>query len=282
MAERFDKILTDLKNNRESGATSLALVTLSALKDYLDEQPVHSAEKIRTLCDDLTAARPSMIALGNALQRWQRRIEVAEIDFKQQYLTQLVAVYQQLADASEQVAAHAANLLKPGMTVLTHSRSSQVMALFEQALEQHQDFKVIVTISAPGNEGLLVASQLNRLGIPVTLITDAEMGLVMPDVDLNLSGCDSWLTDHHFVNKTGTLLQALAAQHFGKPFWVLADSFKNSHQTSDEVTLEAMPADELPLPEGDRIAAKNFYFETISTRLVTGRVDEHGLQVLQP
>lgn len=282
MADRFDKILTDLRNNRESGATSLALLTLSALKDYLDGQPVHSAEKINTLCDDLTAARPSMIALGNALQRWQHRIEVAEIDFKQQYLAQLVAVYQQLADASEQVAAHAANLLKPGMTVLTHSRSSQVMALFEQALEQHQDFKVIVTISAPGNEGLLVASQLNRLGISVTLITDAEMGLVMPDVDLNISGCDSWLTDHHFVNKTGTLLQALAAQHFGKPFWVLADSFKNSHQTSDDVTLEAMPTDELPIPEGDKIVAKNVYFETISTRLLTGRVDEHGLQVLQP
>jgi translation initiation factor 2B subunit (eIF-2B alpha/beta/delta family) len=282
MADRFDDLLAELKNNRESGATSLALLTLSALKDYLDAMPVQSAEKIETLCQALTTARPSMIALGNALQRWQKRLEVAEIDFKQQYLTQLVKVYQQLADASEQVAAHAANLLKPGMTVLTHSRSSQVMALFEQALEQHQDFKVIVTVSAPGNEGLLVASQLNRLDVPVTLITDAEMGLVMSEVDINISGCDSWLTDHHFVNKTGTLLQALAAQHFGKPFWVLADSFKNSHQTSHEVTLEAMPADELPLPEGEKIAAKNVYFETISTRLVAGRVDEHGLQVMQP
>jgi len=282
MDDRFDDLLNDLKNNRESGATSLALLTLSALKDYLEDMPVQSAEKIEDLCQTLTAARPSMIALGNALQRWQHRLEVAEIDFKQQYLTQLVKVYQQLADASEQVAAHAANLLKPGMTVLTHSRSSQVMALFEQALEQHQEFKVIVTVSAPGNEGLIVASQLNRLGIPVTLITDAEMGLVMPEVDINISGCDSWLTDHHFLNKTGTLLQALAAQHFGKPFWVLADSFKNSHQTSHEVTLEAMPVDELPLPEGEKIAAKNVYFETISTRLINGRVDEHGLQVMQP
>lgn len=282
MADNFDDILNRLKHNRESGATSLALLTLSALKDYLDEMPLQSAEKIDSLCRELTAVRPSMIPLGNALQRWQHRLEVADIDFKRQYMTQLVEVYQQLADASEQVAAHAANLLKPGMTVLTHSRSSQVMALFEQALEQHQDFKVIVTVSAPGNEGLLVASQLNRLGIPVTLITDAEMGLVMPDVDLNISGCDSWLTDHHFVNKTGTLLQALAAQHFGKPYWVLADSFKNSHQTSQEVTLEAMPADELPLPEGEKITAKNIYFETISTRLISGRVDEHGLQVMQP
>lgn len=281
MADHFDNILSDLKNNRESGATSLALLTLSALNDYLAEMPVQSADKIDSLCVELTAARPSMIALGNALKRWQHRIEVADIDFKQQYLNQLVAVYQQLADASEKVAEHAANLLKPGMTVLTHSRSSQVLTLFEQALEQHQDFKVIVTVSAPGNEGLLVASQLNRLGIPVTLITDAEMGLIMPDVDINISGCDSWLTDHHFVNKTGTLLQALAAQHFGKPFWVLADSFKNSSQTSHEVVLEAMPVNELPLPEDDDIAAKNVYFETVSTRLVTGRVDEHGLQILQ-
>lgn len=282
MVDSFDDLLGELKNNRESGATSLALLTLSTLKDYLNDKPVQSAEKIETLCQALTAARPSMIPLGNALQRWQHRLEVAEIDFKQQYLTQLVQVYQQLADASEQVAAHASNLLKPGMTVLTHSRSSQVMALFEQALEHHQDFEVIVTVSAPGNEGLLVASQLNRLGVPVTLITDAEMGLVMPEVDINISGCDSWLTDHHFVNKTGTLLQTLAAQHFGKPFWVLADSFKNSHQTSHEVTLEAMPGDELPIPEGEKITAKNVYFETIPTRLIAGRVDEHGLQVMQP
>ncbi len=139
----------------------------------------------------------------------------------------------------------------------------------------------MVTISAPGNEGLLVASQLSRLDIPITVITDAEMGLVMPEVDINISGCDSWLTDHHFVNKTGTLLQALASQHFGKPFWVLADSFKNSHQTSHDVTLESMSVDELSLPADERVSGRNTYFETISTRLISGRVDEHGLQAMQ-
>jgi len=155
------------------------------------------------------------------------------------------------------------------------------MALFEQLLERHINFNVIVTISAPGNEGLLVATQLNRMNVPVTVITDAEMGQIMPKVDMNIVGCDNWLTDHHFVNKTGTLLQALAARHFGKPFWVLADSFKNSQQNSHNVTLETMPLDELDLPEARGIRGNNTYFELISTRLITGRVEEHGLLAMQ-
>ncbi|MDT8311781.1 MAG: hypothetical protein RQ732_10080, partial [Methylophaga sp.] len=197
-----------------------------------------------------------------------------------QYLDGLAKVYRQLSEATDQVATNAADLIKPGMTILTHSRSSQVMALFARLLQRHRDFNVIVTISAPGNEGLLVASQLNRMGVPVTVITDAGMGQIMPKVDMNIVGCDNWLTDHHFVNKTGTLLQTMAARYFDKPFWVLADSFKNSQQSSDDVTLENMPVDELNLPETKGISGDNTYFELVPTRLINGRVDEHGLQVI--
>ncbi len=282
MGKDYQSVLTALKSNQSSGASELALRTLLSFKEYLSSVAEQSADTIETMAAELASARPSMIPLANALRRWQKKLESDAPYNKAHYIDMLDDIYQQLANASDKVAEQASELIKPGMTVLTHSRSSQVMSLFEHAWEQYREFRVMVTLSAPGNEGLAVASQLSKMGVPVTVITDAEMGLVMPDVDLNISGCDCWLTDHHYVNKTGTLLQALAARHFGKPFWVLADSFKNSHQTSDEVSLEAMPADELPLPEGDKIAAKNVYFETVSTRLMTGRVDEYGLQVLQP
>jgi translation initiation factor 2B subunit (eIF-2B alpha/beta/delta family) len=279
MSDRFDELLTSLRNNREDGSTAVALTSLSAFRDYLAATSDLTVDNINSLCQQLSTARPSMVALGNALHRWQQGLEPTKSDFKSHSLSRLDAVYQQLAEAAEQAALHAATLIRPGMTILTHSRSSQVMALFE--LVQQQDIHVIVTTSAPGNEGLLVASELDRLGIPATVITDAEMGLVMPEVDINISGCDSWLADHYFVNKTGTLLQALAAQHFGKPFWVLADSFKNSQQTRHQVTLETMPVDELSLPEGQYISGKNIYFETVPTRLISGRVDEHGIQPIQ-
>lgn len=281
MSEAYQKLLTSLQNNRTSGATELALITLSRLKDCLHDIAEQSPEQIEMIVEDLTHARPSMVPLGNALHRWQQKLNPDNSDFKHQYIDGLIKIYRQLSDASDQVAENAAELIKPNMTVMTHSRSSQVMALFEHLLERHMDFEVVVTISAPGNEGLLVAGQLNRLGVPVTVITDAEMGQIMPEVDINITGCDNWLADHHFVNKTGTLLQALAARHFGKPFWVLADSFKNSHQTSHNVTLESMPLDELKLPEVAGISGKNTYFELISTRLISGRVSEHGLQAMQ-
>lgn len=281
MSECIQKLLVALKNNRQSGATELALITFSSLNDCLDNMPEQSLSALQDLVNQLSQVRPSMVVLKNALGRWLHRQELAAAFSKQAYLDSLSHIYQELSDASDQVAENAASLVKPGMTLLTHSRSSQVMALFEHLLEQHVDFKVIVTVSAPGNEGLLVASQLSRFGIPVTVITDAEMGLAMPDVDLNISGCDSWLSDHHFVNKTGTLLQALAAHHFGKPFWVLADSYKTNSQTSHEVILENMPTDELKLPKNENISGRNTYFETIPTRLITGRINEHGLEAMQ-
>lgn len=280
MSETYQELLTALQNNRTSGATELALTTLSRLKDCLADMADQSPEQIKKIVAELSHARASMVPLGNALHRWQQQLDAESVDYRQQYLDGLVKIYRQLAEASDRLADHAIDLVKPDMMVLTHSRSSQVMALFTHLLERHRDFKVIVTISAPGNEGLLVASQLNQMGVPVTVITDAGIGQIMHRVDINIVGCDNWLSDHHFVNKTGTLLQALAARHFGKPFWVLADSFKNSQQTRHQVTLETMPLDELNLPEAQGISGDNTYFELIPTRLISGRVDEHGLQAM--
>ncbi|MEX1201356.1 MAG: hypothetical protein WEB02_11255 [Methylophaga sp.] len=280
MSKAYQELLTSLQNNRTSGATELALITLSRLKDCLSDTTDQSPEQIEIIVEELSYARASMVPLGNALHRWLQKLNADGGNYRQQYLDSLVSVYRQLSEASDQVADNALDLVKPGMTVLTHSRSSQVMALFAHLLERHRDFNVIVTISAPGNEGLLVASQLNRMGVSVTVITDAEMGQIMPKVDINIVGCDNWLTDHHFVNKTGTLLQALAARHYDKPFWVLADSFKNSQQTSQHVTLETMPLEELNLPEVKGISGENTYFELVSTRLINGRVDEYGLQAM--
>ncbi|MCX4188597.1 translation initiation factor eIF-2B [Methylophaga sp. OBS4] len=280
MTDTYQTLLANLKNNQQSGATELALTTLQALQQYLQDAAPQTADELTAIAEELAAARPSMIALGNVLHRWLEHSPASTQpeQFKSDYLHNLENIRQQLQQTRDKVALNTCELIKPDMTILTHSRSSQVLALFEQLVKQQTPFAVIITISAPGNEGLLVAQQLNQWQVPTTVITDAELGLFMPEADINISGCDSWLTDHHFVNKSGTLLQALAAQHFGKPFWVLADSFKNSHHNSRQITLESMPADEMQVPNGEFIQARNIYFETISTRLISGRVDEHGVQ----
>ncbi len=275
----YQRLKQQLQNNRQSGASELAIETLSNLHDFLYQTDTQSLEGLSAIVIELSRIRPSMHSLANALQRWRNQLIPLPFNskFRLQYLKHLAEICSQLQQASEDVAKHTCQLIHPGQTILTHSRSSQVLAVFKKLKQQQINFQVVITISAPGNEGLLVAEQLNQWQIPVSIITDAQMARLMPDIDINLVGCDSWLADHFFVNKCGTYLQALAAKDCQKPFWVLADSFKNSDETSKDIMLETMSTDELGCPEGEFIQAINHYFEVIPERLISGRVDENGL-----
>ena len=278
MAGAYQHLLTDFKQNHDAGSVQLTLETLQALYHYLTSKSTLSLRQLQAIFTDLSTARPSMIVMANAISQWQQQLIDKNHD-KQHYLDALQNVLDRLATASQHTAQHALTLVKPGMTIISHSHSSQVLKVFQLLAQQQRPIRVLQTLSAPGNEGLLVAKQLDQWDIPVTMIADAAIGLSMADADLVLSGCDNWLQDHYFVNKTGTLLLALAAKMFNKPFWVLADSFKNSPQQHDTVLLESMPLYELHLPQGQHISGQNIYFETIPTRLIQGRIDEYGLHV---
>ncbi len=269
--DRATALLNRLRKDCESGATKLALTTLEGLAAYVQEvkpAPVDLAH----LLTELRNARPSMIVIGNALARVESRLSSGE--------TPLAATRQvtgELENASAAIARHARQQIAANAVIMTHSASSVVLELFRLLAREHHGFSVTCTQSSPGFEGHQLARTLNDMGVPVTLITDAQMGLFVPHADVVITGCDTWLADHHFINKSGTRLLALAAHAHNKPFWVLGDSFRHSDQTSDDVTLEEMPACELNGPEGAWITPRNIYFETVPESLVTGRVNEQGV-----
>ncbi len=270
-----------LRADQTSGATRLAVQALTGLHDYLGQYTELSESELDALVTTLRTARPSMVPLRNALVRWQARMadrQTWDATRNQAAMLALKQVIDDLNHAGERTAKTAAGLIEPGATIMTHSRSSTVMRLFRTLVHQRLPFDVIVTVSAPGKEGLLLAEELADLSVPTTLITDAQVGLFMPDVDINLSGCDCWLCDGFFLNKSGTYLQALAAKDQARPFWVLADSFRDSPEDSAGVTLEEMSPEAVGGQLDGRARARNVYFEPVPQRLVTGRVTEWGLQ----
>lgn len=278
MDQQARGIVQAIRDDRQSGATQLTSAALSAVRDWLASGKV-SASLLEQLLDDLARGRPSMVPLANAIARcqelfgpWRDSSNVSE-----QAAPVVASVLEQLARANERVALSAFELVPEKATILTHSRSSQVVALFRLLADRQHPFSVICSQSSPGNEGFTLARELDELGIPVTLITDAQIGLFMPDADLVFSGCDTWLSDQHFVNKSGTYLLALAARDQGKPLWVLADGFKDSPGTCQSVALEEMAPEELGGPTGAHIRTRNIYFETVPVQLVTGRVSDQGV-----
>jgi len=265
-------LLDQLKQDTTSGATQLALATLRNLQTWTDEHHP-SAGETAVVLTALAEARPSMVVIGNALESVRSRLKSNHNNAGPIISEQI----QLLENASQDMARHARSRIPEGATVMTHSASSAVLALFEDMVRANHRFSVICTQSSPGMEGHTLARRLDTLRVPVTLITDAQMGLFVPQADVIVTGCDCWLADHYFVNKSGTLLLALAASHFQKPFWVLADGFRDSNKTHDTVNLEELPAREMTAPEGEFITARNIYFETIPETLITGRISEQGV-----
>lgn len=269
--ERARELLNMLRQDYESGATALALDTLRGLAacvEATDPQPADLAP----LLQELRNARPSMIVIGNAMAKVESLLNDGN-----KPLDAVKQVTRELDNASAAIAEHASGKIPANAVIMTHSASSVVLALFRLLTRKQHRFSVICTQSSPGMEGHQLALSLNDLGIPVTLITDAQMGLFVSRADVVITGCDTWLADGHFINKSGTFLLALAARAHHKPFWVLGDSFRRSDQASDDVTLEEMPVSELHAPKGDRITPRNVYFETIPESLVTGRISEQGV-----
>nr|BBJ02280.1 translation initiation factor IF-2 [Marinobacter nauticus] len=265
-------LLQQVEQDTHSGASQLALTTLRQLHRYVAEQPT-AIQGLEPLLTALAKARPSMVVIGNTVDRLQRALA----ENLQSAESAIQALIIELESATSQLIAHARALVQHGNTILTHSASSVVLQCLTQLARDGVEFSVICTQSSPGFEGHGLATALAHQGVPVTLITDAQVGLFMPRADLVFTGCDCWLADHHFINKSGTLLVALAARHAGTPFWVLADTFRDSPETVNSIQLEEMPADELQGPAETGITVRNIYFEPVPDNLVTGRVSEKGV-----
>ncbi|MBW4935103.1 translation initiation factor eIF-2B [Marinobacter sp. F4206] len=265
-------VLLNLKHDYRSGATQLALQTLHDLADYVyHARP--APDVLANLLAELRRARPSMVVIGNAIDRVEHRLSVTS----DEPWNLVESVRRDLESAANRMVGHALGQISEGAVIMTHSASSVVIRLFRTLVERGVAFSVICTQSSPGQEGHLLASTLNELEVPVTLITDAQMALFTDQADLVITGCDSWLTDGHFVNKSGTHLLALAAYVQNIPFWVLADTFRDSQATRESAQLEELPATELQAPEGRWITARNIYFEPVPEQLVSGRISELGV-----
>jgi translation initiation factor 2B subunit (eIF-2B alpha/beta/delta family) len=178
------------------------------------------------------------------------------------------------ARSTEQTAAHAAELIGDNTTVLTHSRSSTVLAAFQQARRAGCRFRVIVTESRPLMEGRALAEALADEGANVTLIADTAAALVMPRVDGILVGADCLTTDW-LVNKIGTRMIALAARERGVRMIALCDTSK--FIAAWPITPEAnRRPDEIWPAAPAQVEIVNHYFEPTPIDYLTGIINQDG------
>jgi translation initiation factor 2B subunit (eIF-2B alpha/beta/delta family) len=173
-------------------------------------------------------------------------------------------------------ALHAAALIRDGAAVLTHSRSSTVLAAFLEAKRRGRDFSVVATESRPMLEGRALAEAIANQDIRVTLIADAAASLAMEHIDLVMVGADK-ITPVNLVNKIGTRMIVLAARERDLPVYVLCDTSKFIREDYVGAGIRDLgDTNELWMEAPRGVAVVNRCFEPTPLAFFTGIITEDG------
>ena len=199
-----------------------------------------------------------------------------------------------IIDKCTKIGEHGSKLIRDGMKIMTHCNAGALatvdvgtaLAPMRKAWADGKRFFVYASETRPRLQGMqLTAWELGQEGIDHAVIPDGASAYYMDKgVDLIITGADRITANGDFANKIGTFDKAIAAKHFGIPFYVAApvSTFDFNTKTGRNITIEERSEKEVTEIYGMRIApagsrALNPAFDVTPAELVTGFITENGV-----
>lgn len=201
---------------------------------------------------------------------------------------------QMMVDKCTRIGEYGAELIEDGMKLMTHCNAGALatvdvgtaLAPMRKAWAQGKRFFVYASETRPRLQGMrLTAWELNQEGIDHAIIPDGASAYYMSKgVDMIITGADRIAENGDFANKIGTFDKAIAAKHFGIPFYVAApiSTFDFNTKTGNDIVIEQRSEEEVTMVGDIRIApvgskALNPAFDVTPAGLVTGFITEKGI-----
>ena len=271
--ETPEKRIAIIRNDREHGSRWLVRETISLLYDIATQptsSPVENLQQLQHAGMELANSRPAMAALAGAVRRILNAPGGLEGTVRE--AAKLLREYD---SAIEFITSYARPLLTG--TIMTHSLSGTVLEVLTNCLSQIE--QVIVLEGRPRYEGREIARALSKRNASITLITDAQADIFLPQCHAVAVGADSILANGDVLNKAGTALLAWAAHGHRIPFYVLCETLKISPQSwsGNFAQLEEKEPAEVLEQHIPGVNVRNFYFDRTLSRLVTGVITEQGI-----
>jgi len=262
-----------IREDREHGSRWLVRETISVLYDIATQpasSPEENVQQLQRAGKELANARPAMAALAGAV----RRILNAPGG-----LEGMEREAAKLLNEFDSAIEHITNFARPFLTgtIMTHSLSGTVLEVLTNCLSHIEH--IIVLEGRPRYEGREVARILSKENASITLITDAQADIFLPQCHAVVVGADSTLSNGDILNKAGTALLAWAAHGHKIPFYVLCETLKFSpHGWSGDLTqLEEKESTEVLKQGIPGVSIRNFYFDRTLSRLIKGVITEQGM-----
>jgi methylthioribose-1-phosphate isomerase len=204
-------------------------------------------------------------------------------------------IHNEEADATIALSKNGNELIKDGMTILTHCNTGPLattgygtaLGIIIYAHMQGKKVQVYADETRPLLQGArLTTWELRKIGIPVTLITDSMAGYFMKKgkIDCVIVGADRIAANGDTANKIGTYSVAVLAKENRVPFYVAAptSTFDLSLSTGARIPIEQRNPSEITHLKGIAIApryvgAANPAFDVTPNKYITAIITEKGI-----
>lgn len=270
------------------GAPAIGVAAALCLACYARSGAAPDAQ--REAAAALRAARPTAVNLAAALAPLAPHLPDAAALWRE-----AEALFRDDVALCEAMATHGVSLIQPGESILTHCNTGGLAtagvgtALGVLRLAHARGLRVHVWVdeTRPLLQGArLTAWELDRLGVPFTLICDGMAASLMAAgrVQRVMVGADRVAVNGDFANKIGTYGLAVLARFHGIPFHVVAPSttFDAACPDGRGIPIESRPPDEVRGYADARWAPAdapvyNPAFDVTPGGLVSTFVTEHGV-----
>jgi methylthioribose-1-phosphate isomerase len=257
------------------------------------------ALEMPVICETLAKTRPTAVNLFWAIDRMKhvyasvQHLPLAAI--RERLVAEAQAVHEEDIAINRAIGRNGAALVPDGKTVLTHCNAGALatagfgtaLGVIRAAVEEGKKIDVFADETRPFLQGArLTAWELQRDGIPTTLITDNMAGHFLKSgrIGCVIVGADRIAANGDVANKIGTYGLAVLAKENGVPFYVAApvSTLDLTLSSGEQIPIEERPAREVThvqgialAPEGIRVA--NPAFDVTPHRYVSAIITERGV-----
>ena len=252
------------------------------------------------ICDTLAESRPTAVDLFWALERMKRRFaeltaltsDLAKV--KQAMVEEAQQIHLEKKATDEAIGRFGAEFMPREGQVMTQCNAGALatggigtaLGVIRVAFEQGRRLHVLVPETRPYLQGArLTAWELQKGGIPLTLITDNMVGYFLKTgkVGAVVTGADRIAANGDTANKIGTYQIAVLAKENHVPFYIAApvSTFDLSILDGDGIPIEERSAAEVTHLQGVRIApdvhAAHPAFDVTPARYIAAVFTERGV-----
>jgi methylthioribose-1-phosphate isomerase len=247
----------------------------------------------------LAGTRPTARNLFWALERMKRIFEENKLlpcgALGLRLVREAQAIENEDLESNKRIGFFGKELIKTGDSILTHCNAGGLatagygtaIGVIRAAFEEGKKVHVFVDETRPFLQGArLTVWELDRLGIPMTLITDNMAGWLMKrgEVQLVITGADRVARNGDAANKIGTYSLAVLAKYHKIPFYAAAPltTFDFSLRRGEEIPIEERPAREVREAGGcpitlPHIPVRNLAFDVVPAKLISAFISERGI-----